>query len=149
MVCDVVDLNIPAGAKQSVRGRWQAHTGDRLPGRVLGEVVIAVDHTESRRWRWWLCDRDVLKRETHVIDPDGQGQAATGLARTQGTRLIEAHPHDGDLARRVSTEPCIVGLVGGAGLAADVRALQLAAGSRTRARSRYAAQHIVHDIRCP
>src|SRR5690606_8597621 len=64
-------------------------------------------------------------RDLHVVDPDRQGGGAAGFAAAEVFRLVETDPGDGDDLRVVAAEPGVDIVVGGAGLAGEVAALEL------------------------
>jgi hypothetical protein len=90
--------------------------------------------------------RHAFQRAGHVIDPDRKRQAAAGLALAQAARLAVAHPRHRHHARLEAGEPRVHRVVGGAGLAVEVGALQRGLGARGGAAARgRRCQHGGHE----
>src|SRR5471032_1913280 len=83
----------------------------------------------------------------HVVHPDRQGDGATKLAAAKAFRLIEARPDRGHVVAVVTGEPRILGVVGGTGLAGDVRTVH-GKGATPRPFLDHIFQHAVEDVGC-
>src|SRR5262245_48763933 len=79
---------------------------------------------EAGRWRATLL-RHTFQRLRHEIDPHWQRGAAAFLTRTERALLIETDPRGADQRRVEAAEPGVATVVGRAGLAGDVTALEL------------------------
>ena len=119
----------PAGAGRRptpLSGRTPPPTlRDAAAARVLVVVPLAAD-VDHALGRGRLHHRHALEGGFHEVDPDRQAQAAAGFAVAQGARLVVAHPDHGDQGRLEAGEPGVDRIVGGAGLAVQVGALEVA-----------------------
>ncbi|CAB3898175.1 hypothetical protein LMG3410_04177 [Achromobacter aegrifaciens] len=125
--------------------RGQVQRGHGLARREFREIVFAVVHDQAVRPRRGLGLGHAFQGRLHVVQPGAQGQAAAEFVGAQRLGLVKAHPDGGGQAGREAREPHVHGLVGGAGLAADVVALEHLVRAGGGAADRDAAQDVVHD----
>ena len=86
--------------------------------------------------------RRALQRLRHVRDPDRKRRVGARLVGAERPRLVEADPRDPDHVRVVAAEPRVDVLVGRAGLAGEVGAIE-----RQRARRGAGAHDILQERR--
>ncbi|CFP49475.1 Uncharacterised protein [Bordetella pertussis] len=120
----------------------QIQRGHGLPGREFAEVVLAVVDDQALGPRRARRLGRALERGLFVVEPGGQRQPAAEFVGAQRAGLVEPHPDRGGLLRGVAGEPDIDRVVGGAGLARDVVALERAVDARGRA----LGGGVVHDV---
>ena len=90
---------------------------------------------------------DALMRVSHDVVPRHRRQRAAGHAF--GRRIIViAHPHRADEISRVADEPAVAPIVGGAGLAGDLDAVELRAPAGAVLDHRiHHLDHVERDLR--
>ena len=104
-------------------------------------LTTDIDHAGRRR-----VGRNVHPFESlgHERDPDRQTQPTAGLAAAQVARRVITHPGRGHQRGLVADEPGVHRIVGGAGLAEEVGALERGLRASGGARAGYFLQQAVH-----